>query len=110
VVDINARNSMALPAHGLASRLPGKSLLWMWTKPRKLALPADYRVLDAGLGNDAFDPASGLGILATSPLHRVPASRGEPARPKRVGFLFSADNEDGLARQQLAFASALGRR
>ncbi|MEO6095730.1 MAG: hypothetical protein ABIW76_08630 [Fibrobacteria bacterium] len=108
VVDINARLSMALPAHGLADRLPGKSLLWMWSKPRKLNLPAPftgYSDFEARLGAHAFDPDTRNGILAVSPLS-IP---GSGIRPKRVGFLFSADDEAGLARLQTAFAKALGR-
>ncbi|MDB5103606.1 MAG: hypothetical protein JWP91_1295 [Fibrobacteres bacterium] len=111
MVDINARLSMALPAHGLADRLPGKTLLWMWTKPRKLDLPDGYGDLDARLGPDAFRSETGTGILAASPLIvPVADSRKVPVqRPKRVGFLFSAVDEDGLAGLQAAFSRALGR-
>ncbi|HKP97640.1 MAG TPA: hypothetical protein VJ385_17995 [Fibrobacteria bacterium] len=117
LVDVNARHSMALPAHGLARRLPGKSLLWMWAKPRKLDLPADYAGLDARLGPLAFQAATGLGILAASPLRASDRSqegtgagrRPDAARPKRVGFLFSAADEGDLRRLQAGFAQALGR-
>lgn len=116
VVDINARQSMALPAHGLAQRLPGKTLLWMWAKPRKLNLPEGYRDLDRRLGPHAFDKASGTGILAVSPLRlqggtAAPAKpdRSLAAKPKRVGFLFSAEGEERLSALQSAFAAALGR-
>jgi hypothetical protein len=111
LVDINARYSMALPIHGLGRRLPGKTLLWIWMKPRKLRLPDptgknDYEALDASLGKNAFSPASQTGILATSPVwntdHRNPV--------KRIGFLISADGEDQLAYLRQAFALALGRK
>jgi hypothetical protein len=108
LVDINARLSMALPAHGLADRLPGKTLLWMWSKPRKLNLPAPftgYADFEARLGAHAFDPIARTGILAVSPLS-IP---GSAIRPKRVGFLFCADDEAGLAGLQAGFAQALGR-
>jgi hypothetical protein len=105
LVDLNARLSMALPAHGLADRLPGKTLLWMWSKPRKLDLPWDYAAFDARLGAHAFDAETRTGILAVSPLSLPDGT----ARPKRVGFLFSADDEDGLSVLQAGFAKALGR-
>ena len=104
LVDINARLSMALPAHGLADRLPGKTLLWMWCKPRKLRLPSEYAEFDSRLGAHAFHPETRTGILAVSPL-----SLPEGNRPKRVGFLFSADDETGLAILQSGFARALER-
>ncbi len=100
LVDINARLSMAWPIHGLAERLPGKTLLWIWSKPRKLSLPDDYRALDQRLGRWAFDPVNKTGILPVSPLS---------PKPKRIGFLFSADGEEDLASMRQAFATALGR-
>jgi hypothetical protein len=108
VVDINARLSMALPAHGLADRLPGKTLLWIWSKPRKLALPSDYSGLDKALGEHAFDPETRRGILAVSPLARNPGREGG-GRPRRIAFLFSAEGEEDLARLQAGFSRALGR-
>jgi hypothetical protein len=121
LVDINARLSMAMPAHGLADRLPGKTLLWMWTKPRKLDIPETYRELDRRLGDHAFRSGTGTGILAVSPIALGPPDGGgsrkpKPpvrlpgaARPKRIGFLFSADDEDALTRLQAGFTQALGR-
>ena len=113
LVDINARHSMALPAYGLSRRLPGKTLLWMWSKPRKLDLPQDYAGLDDRLGPLAFQAASGTGILAASPLGTQGGS-GEgkkigSSRPKRVGFVLSARDEEELQRLQAGFARALGR-
>jgi hypothetical protein len=112
LVDINARRSMAMPAHGLADRLPGKTLQWTWSKPRKLRLPEDYRALDERLGPLAFDRISGTGILATSPIRLDAAARrnaSEAVRPKRVGFLLSADDAAGLDRLRNGFTTALGR-
>lgn len=114
LVDVNARHSMALPIHGLAERLPGKTLLWTWTKPKKLSLPVDYQELDLTLGQWAFDPERKSGILPVSPLrHMPPAGSGfEPGavlKPKRIGFLFSADGEEDLAAMRQAFVTALGR-
>jgi hypothetical protein len=105
LVDINARLSMSLPAHGLADRIPGKTLLWMWSKPRKLNLPSGYGEFDARLGGLAFDPSTREGILAVSPL-----SYGDGrVRPKRVGFLLSAGDDAGLEALQTGFSRALGR-
>lgn len=126
LVDINARLSMSLPAHGLADRMPGKSLVWMWSKPRKLDLPQGYRELDARLGSLAFDPATREGILAVSPLSydkgrlhpgkgrlhpgdRKPRPEQDGVRPKRVGFLLSARDDAGLEALQAGFSRALGR-
>lgn len=112
LVDINARNSMSLPAHGLADRLPGKTLLWMWSKPRKLDLPAGYAEFDARLGGLAFDPATREGILAVSPLaygNGSPSPGSALVRPKRVGFLFSAGDDAGLEALQSGFSGAMGR-
>lgn len=89
MADINARYSMALPAHGLGRRLPGKWLLWEWYKPKKLDLPSSYEELSERLGPSDFDPATGEGILATSPFwvtHMLPTAgevaeaRGDAAR------------------------------
>jgi hypothetical protein len=107
LVDINARLSMALPAHGLARRLPGRFVRWSWHKPRKLSLPESYSDLDARLGDAAFDPAATEGILAVSPLFR---EDGSGLRPKRVGFALIARTAAGLDRLQTAFVEALGRR
>jgi hypothetical protein len=99
MADINARLSMALPAHGLARRLPGKYLLWEWVKPKKLTLPATYAELRARLGRSDFDPGTGEGILATSPFWVTPRLRsGDQGRlrPRRMGFLFSAGSEAEL--------------
>jgi hypothetical protein len=119
LVDINARHSMSLPAHGLADRIPGKTLLWMWSKPRKLDLPPGYREFDARLGKLAFDPATREGILAVSPLSYAEGrkhpgdGRSRPGdgsvRPKRVGFLLSAGDDAGLEVLQAGFSRALGR-
>lgn len=129
-VDINARLSMALPAHGLARRLPGRHLLWLWAKPRKLSLPGGYDALKAALGPADFDPETRRGILAVSPLEALSAgtastvsgershatgranatSRELPTgRPKRVAFLLCAPEEADLVTLRTAFQRALGR-
>jgi hypothetical protein len=131
LVDINARRSMAEPAHGLSRRLPGRFLRWIWHKPRKLRLPAGYAELDARLGGAAFDPRRQEGILAVSPLFRerdpgsaeggrreASAAQGggrqpherDGATPRRIGFALVAETEAGLERLQGSFAEALGRR
>lgn len=107
-VDINARLSMALPAHGIASRLPKRHLLWIWTKPRKLQVPSTYSGLMKGLGALDFDPQTGTGILAVSPLHLGTPGTGA-VKPKRIGFLFSAREDEELARLRTGFQRALGR-
>ena len=104
MVDINARLSMSLPAHGLAARLPGRCVEWTWSKPRKLRLPADYAALDAALGAAAFAAGREEGILAVSPVFL------ENARPKRIGFALIAKDERGLERLRAAFAASLGRK
>lgn len=124
LVDINARRSMAEPAHGLSRRLPGRYLRWTWHKPRKLRLPGGYAELDARLGGAAYDPGRKEGILAVSPLFRERnagdtqgkrrAGRdappgGEGSSPRRIGFALVAENAQGLARLGTAFADALGR-
>jgi hypothetical protein len=106
LVDINARLSMALPAHGLARRLPGRFVRWSWHKPRKLRLPGTYAELKARLGANAFDPSLAEGILAVSPLSR---EDGSGIRPRRVGFALIAGSAEGLDSLQKAFAAALGR-
>jgi hypothetical protein len=83
----------------LARRLPGKWLRWEWFKPRKLALPQAYAEFAAQLGPQDFDPASGEGVLATSPLWVTPR-----IRPRRIGFLFSAGSEAALADLRSRFA------
>lgn len=111
-VDVNARLSMALPAHALSRRLPERILLWTWSKPKKLALPDAYAELRRRLGTADFDPESRSGILAVSPL-RVASpsfpSGGETFRPKRVGFVFVARDEMELTRLRTHFHQSLGR-
>lgn len=82
-VDVNARLSMALPAHGLARRLPGRYIRWSWHKPRKLRYPSGYAELDHRLGPAAFDPKAGEGILAVSPLFREDAREDAATGPGR---------------------------
>ena len=116
LVDLNARHSMALPIHGLARRLPGKFLLWTWTKPKKLTLPISYTELQDRFGSWAFDPLTQSGILAVSPVWRESEKAGtkikavDRAKAKRLGFLFCADGEEALALMRQAFATAMGRR
>jgi hypothetical protein len=101
----------------------------MWSKPRKLELPADYRSLDERLGRAAFRADTGTGILAVSPIRlesgsnpagsgSPDAKQGEPGsgssrpgapRPKRIGFLFSASDEAELHALRTAFTAAFGR-
>ncbi|MBW8887484.1 MAG: hypothetical protein JF616_06965 [Fibrobacteres bacterium] len=106
LVDINARLSMAMPAHGLAQRLPGRFIRWSWHKPRKLRMPASYDDLETRLGSAAFDPEKREGILAVSPLFR---EDGPDAKPKRVGFALVAADASGLESLQSAFDLELGR-
>ena len=116
LVDINARYSMALPAHGWARRLPSKILCWTWFSSKKLHLPATYAELDARLGAWAFAAGRGTGILATSPLRLPPAYTEAVAvaapvtrRARRVGFLFSADSEADLETMRRDFFEAVGK-
>ena len=103
LVDINARLSMAMPAHGLAARLPGRHVHWSWSKPRKLRLPSDYAALDTALGSDAYEPRARRGILAVSPVF-LPEGR-----PKRIGFAMVGEDAADLAGLRETFANALGR-
>lgn len=107
-VDINARLSMALPAHGLARRLPGRHVFWFWAKPRKLSLPATFEQLVERLGVHAFRPGRGTGILAVSPLRLEPPSPS--LAPKRVSFALCAEDEAELETLRAAFEDALGRK
>jgi hypothetical protein len=107
-VDINARLSMALPAHGLARRLPGRHVFWFWAKPRKLALPATFAELESRLGGHAFDAGSRTGILAVSPLRLEPPA--PTPIPKRVSFALCAGDEAELESLRAAFQAALGRK
>lgn len=107
-VDVNARLSMALPAHALARRLPDRILLWTWSKPKKLAWPESYADLRRRLGAADFDPATRSGILAASPL-RVASSGEGTFRPKRISFAFVARDEEELARLRAHFRQVLGR-
>lgn len=119
LVDVNARLSMARPSHGLAHRLPGRHILWTWSKPRKLRLPADYRELAARLGAADFDPRTRAGILAVSPLRLTPTGRrADPSRtsslathdlPKRIGFALVAREPAELDSLRQTFTQALGR-
>lgn len=102
-VDVNARLSMALPAHGLSRRLQDRILLWIWAKPKKLLLPSTYGDLKSRLNDAAFDPATRTGILAASPLHL------SHRKPKRVSFVLCARDEAELARLRDRYQSALGR-
>jgi len=106
LVDINARLSMAMPAHGLAHRLPKRFIRWSWHKPRKLRMPASYAELETLLGSMAFDAKKREGILAVSPLFR---EDGTDAKPKRVGFALIAADATGLESLQSAFDLGLGR-
>ncbi len=105
MVDVNARQSMALPIHGLGHRLPGKILLWTWMKPSKLSLPENYAQLDLNLGTGAFNADTQSGILPISPIWLA----DKKGKAKRIGFLFSADGEEELADLRQKFKLALGK-
>ena len=104
MVDVNARLSMAMQAHGLARRLPDRHVRWEWMNPKKLHPEASYAELEKRLAPHAFDPASGNGILITSPMRML--SR---ARPRRLGVLFSGDGEEELIRLRAHFRNKLGK-
>lgn len=102
-VDVNARLSMALPAHGLSRRLQDRILLWIWAKPKKLLLPSTYADLKSRLTDAAFDPATRAGILAASPLHL------DKRKPKRISFVICARDEEELVRLRERYHASLGR-
>ncbi len=99
LVDVNARLSMAMPIHGLAQRIPGKFIFWTWMKPKKLSLPTDYGDLQKKLGTSAYNPKTQTGIAVVSPVWKE-----NGALAKRIGFMFSAEDEDQLKMLQETFA------
>lgn len=108
-VDINARLSMALPAHGLAARIPGRWIQWTWAKPKKLRMPSDYAALKENLGEAEYNPKHGSGILIASPLRIEARHRGAPTRPKRLSIALVARDEAELDSLRARCQAALGR-
>lgn len=73
LVDLNARQSMAWPAHGLAARFPGKALLFRQLATASLPRFNDYRALLTQCDNLSFDDVAQRGAILLTPL--LPLSR-----------------------------------
>jgi len=89
VVDINARFHMSAAAWVLW-RMWGRDrvVFWRLFSSRKLRLPRGHTEIAGALGEDAFEPDGGRGVLVTSPLEM--AGR----RLLRVGVLFAGANRE----------------
>jgi hypothetical protein len=85
LTDLNARLQVSAPFLRLWRSWSGDRVVyWRLFASRKLHLPSDYGELEQALGADAFDSASRLGVLVTSPFEVA----GKKLR--RIGVLLSA--------------------
>lgn len=73
LVDVNARQSMAWPLHGLAARYPDRTLLFRQFPAKSLRQPDDYKDLGNMTGTLSFDVKSRRGAILLAPL--LPFSR-----------------------------------
>ncbi len=98
LVDINARNSMTLPARRLAQylnhRYSNRYLRWEWRASKRFHPPKDYQDFAIKLSNLAYTPETGVGILAASPLWLT--KDGKATLPKRISIAFISDSEKGI--------------
>ena len=83
LVDLNARCSMAYPAHGLSRKFPDKAILISQT-PSSVPLPKNLTELRNRLGDLHFDPATKRGVFLITPL--MPG-------PRRHAFAFIGNDE-----------------
>jgi hypothetical protein len=68
LVDLNARGSMAWPAHGLAARFPGCAILFRQMPASSLKVPTGYPELSDLCDNLSFNPEHGRGAIWVTPL------------------------------------------
>jgi hypothetical protein len=73
LVDLNARQSMAWPAHGLAARFPGRAILMRQLPASELCVPLGYEGLRERCDKLSFDRPGGRGAVWLTPL--LPLSR-----------------------------------
>lgn len=93
LVDLNARASMAWPAHGLAARFPGRAAAVVQLPAAALHIPRDPAALARAWGPLAFTPARGEGALWLTPF-----DHGRDPLPRHsLGFI----GADAAAVEQL---------
>jgi hypothetical protein len=80
LVDLNARRGMSAGAYRLWRRLGGRgAAYWRFCNRRKFSFPSSHVDLEDALGEVAFKPDTGMGVLAVSPLW-LGAERRCPAK------------------------------
>lgn len=96
LVDLNARQSMAWPAHGLAARFPDKAVLFRQypAKAFQSLRDGDFSALRRV---ETFDGTSGRGAILLTPL--LPLTR--------VSFAFVGDDEADVSAQHEHLLAAL---
>jgi hypothetical protein len=83
LVDLNARHSMALPAHGLAARFPGKAILLRQMPAKAWRGPRDYDELRNVCDTLSFNSRALRGMICLTPLLDF----------SRVSWAFVGENE-----------------
>jgi hypothetical protein len=71
LVDLNARQSMAWPAHGLAARFPDRAVLFRQFPATSIRIPENYRALEAMMSFDHTTQRGAIWITPLLPLARV---------------------------------------
>jgi hypothetical protein len=72
LVDLNARMSMAYPAHGLAARFPGRAVLLRQIPAGALRIPGEYKDLRLSWDKLSFNSALRRGAIWLTPLLPLP--------------------------------------
>jgi hypothetical protein len=104
LVEINARHSMALPAHGLWEQLEkGGVLVWRLYASDNLILPDSYKELKRVLSKEEMGFGHQAKLVFTSPLTII--YKDKTIQPRRTGVLFFGEHELALEQIQEKFDS-----
>ena len=100
LVDLNARRHASEGWRRLAEQWGG-CLYGRFFSVRKLRLPPTYESFEHALGNDAWDPATRTGAIATSPLWLE--GPGNRRRPRKLGVIFRGQSREGVLAMEKHF-------
>ncbi len=107
LVDINARYSMAFPAHQISKLLPDRHLLWQLPSTHALTLPTNYAQWENILDDINYHPLHQEGIFLTTPL--IYTKNQQQVHPKRIGWCVVAKTEQQLNVMRNKLSLVLGK-
>lgn len=100
LVDLNARRHASEGWRRLAEQWGG-CLYGRFFSTRKLRLPPTYDEFERALGEDAWNPSTCSGVIATSPLWLE--GPGNRRRPRKLGIVFREQSREGVFAMEKRF-------